>query len=317
MKITSNSIKYHTQKVSIARHLVQSLTRLPTVSLALLSLLVGCGGSRDIPSTPEIPVVKPPQINTCAGASLPADASCMTVNARDAVIYKPNAEIKGIALFLHGAPGTPQKVAGIFDAKSLTNERQLLSVSPQGSNNAWGWDSENSDNGGTIDTDFISSLLTQVRAENNITSDKVYVFGYSAGGFMGYKLACEIPEQITAVVSLAGQFRGSFDQCTTSTAVTLHHFHSPQDSDVPTWGRTVGNIQSVTDTLAHWRQINGCSDTVASIEHPAVNNASNGTETSVWQGCFKPVSFSQINNVSHEAIYDSEALKQIYAPIFN
>ena len=264
MKNTSNSIKYHTQKMSMARSSAQSLTTLPTVCFAMLSLLAGCGSGSN---SPDIPIVK---ATLCAGASLAVDASCMIVNDRDVVIYKPNAEIKGIALFLHGAPGTPQKVAGIFDAKSLTNERQLLSVSPQGSHKFWGWDSNNSDSGGTIDTDFISSLLTQIRAENNITSDKVYVFGYSAGGFMGYKLACEIPEKITAVVSLAGQFRGDFDQCTTSTAVTLHHFHSPQDTDVPILGRAAGDIQSVTDTLAHWRQINGCSDEVASIEHPAV-----------------------------------------------
>lgn len=314
MKNISNSIKYHTQKMSFSRHLAQSIMTLPAACLAILSLLVGCGGGSD---SPDIPEVKPPQATTCAGTSLPIDASCMTVNNRDVVIYKPNAEIKGIALFLHGAPGTPQKVAGIFDAKSLTNERQLLSVSPQGSHKFWGWDSENSDSGGAIDTDFISSLLVQLRAENNITSDKVYIFGYSAGGFMAYKLACAIPEQITAVVSLAGQFRGYFDQCTTSTAVTLHHFHSPQDSDVPISGRTNGDIQSVTDTLAHWRQINGCNDVVTSIEHPAVNNTSSGTETSVWQACLKPVSFSQINNVPHEAVYDSEVLKQIYAPIFN
>lgn len=314
MKNTSNRNKYHTQKMSVARHLAQSMMALPTVCLAMLGLLVGCGGGSDSPDTPA---VKVPQATSCAGGSLPIDASCMTVNDRDVIVYKPNAEIKGIALFLHGAPGTPQKIASIFDAKSLTNDRQLLSVSPQGSNDFWGWDSENSVSGGVIDTDFISNLLVQLRAENNITSDKVYVFGYSAGGFMGYKLACEIPEQITAVVSLAGQFRGKFDLCTTSTAVTLHHFHSPQDSDVPISGRTVGNIQSVTDTLAHWRQINGCSDVVTSIEHPAVNNTSNGTETSVWQGCLKSVSFSKINNVPHEAIYNSEALKQIYAPIFD
>ncbi len=292
---------------------VTNLTPLSITSLFAL-LVSGCGGSGNDEST-TAPVFTPPATQ-CAGSSLDTGASCISLDNRDAIVYKPDGEINGIALFLHGAPGNPQKVSNIFNAKAITNDMQLLSVAPQGSNAVWGWASVN-DNATTTDVVFIENLLTKLRAENTITSEDVYVFGYSAGGFMGYKLACQIPEQITALVSLAGQFRGEFTQCTTSTPITLHHFHSLVDTDVPMNGRNTGNIKSVNDTLAHWRNINGCDATSTITSHPGVISSSSTTATEIWRNCELNVSFSNMANVPHEAAYDDEILRQIYSPIFN
>lgn len=288
-------------------------SQLRTFFLLITSLLLGCGGGSS-----NSAIEKSNDTEQCAGQSLASGTSCMTLNNRDIIVYKPEGAMEGVAIFLHGAPGTPKKVSNIFNTKSISDSQKLLSVSPQGSDEFWGWDSmTDGRNSANEDVDFIVSLLAKIRSENNITSNKVYLFGYSAGGFMAYKLACKIPEQITALVSLAGQFRGDFSQCTTSTPITLHHFHSPQDTDVPMAGRGVGTIKSVTETLAHWRRINGCSEISANVEHPKVTSDSNGTETETWQGCVKSVSFSAMHNVQHEASYSADVLKEIYAPIFN
>ena len=301
-------------KYRLARDLTLPMT------IITATLLSGCGGGDGGGTTPD-PVTPPTPgtpTNKCAGATLDSGASCITLDSRDAIVYKPAGEIKGIALFLHGAPGSPKKVSNIFNAKAITADKQLLSVSPQGSNNFWGWDSLNDGKGTSVkDVIFIEKLLTQLRADNNISNEKVYVFGYSAGGFMAYKLACHIPEQITAIVSLAGQFRGDFTHCTTSTPVTLHHFHSPADTDVPMSGRSTGNIKSVANTLTHWRNINGCDEASSTVSNPGVIGSSAGTETQTWQNCTQDISFSKMNNVSHEASYDNAILRQIYSPIFN
>jgi polyhydroxybutyrate depolymerase len=299
-------------KYRLARDLTLSIT---IITATLLSGCGGSGGGGDGGTTPDPGT---PPTAKCAGATLDSGASCVTLDSRDAIVYKPTGEIKGIALFLHGAPGTPKKVSSIFNAKSITADKQLLSVSPQGSNDFWGWESLNDGESTSVkDVKFIEKLFTQLRADNNINSDKVFVFGYSAGGFMAYKLACHIPEQITAIVSLAGQFRGDFTHCSTSTPVTLHHFHSPADIDVPMSGRSTGDIQSVADTLTHWRNISGCDEASNTLSNPGVISASNGTETQTWQNCTQDISFSKMNNVSHEASYDDAILRQIYSPIFN
>ena len=284
-----------------------------SLTIASCSLLVGCGSDSKDEKLPE----PPPIIKTCAGQSLDTEASCISLENREAIVYKPDGAIEGIALFLHGAPGSAKKVSNIFDAKTISNSEQLLSVAPEGRNETWGWESVNNASANNIDVDFILNLLTQIRADNDVVTDKVYVFGYSAGGFMAYKLACKIPEHLTSVVALAGQFRGDFTACSTLTPVTLHHLHSPQDREVPISGRDTGSIKSVTETLAHWLLINGCSDTFTTLEHPKVISESTGSETQVWEGCAKGVSFSSLDNVPHEASYNAEALKQIYSAVFN
>lgn len=294
-----------------------------TAMATMLTLLSGCGGQGDtttsapvVQSPAQAPVIQSPAQAQCAGRDLPDDATCMTLNERDTIIYKPQSEINGIALFLHGAPGSAKKVANLFDAASLSNEFQLIAASPQGSEEFWGWDSLHNTQEPSVDAEFVSELINQIRVENTILSDNVFVFGYSAGGFMAYKLACDIPENITAVVALAGQFRGDFEACTTNTPVTVHHLHSATDRDVPIHGRSSAQIQSVEDTLAHWRIINGCSEQVVETQHSAVIEGSGGTHTTTWQGCVKPVSFSELDDVPHESQYDAAALQQIYAPIF-
>ena len=288
-----------------------------TICLTIIScsLLLACGsGSKNEDKKKPEPS---PMIKTCAGQSLETGASCISVENREAIVYKPNGAIEGIALFLHGAPGSAKKVSKLFDAKTISNSEHLLSVAPEGSNESWGWESINSANASNADVDFILNLLTQIRAEHDVVTDKVYVFGYSAGGFMAYKLACQIPEHLTSVVTLAGQFRGDFTACSTLTSVTLHHLHSPQDREVPISGRSTGAIKSVTETLEHWLKINGCSETFTRVEHPKVISESSGSETQIWEGCAKGVRFTSLNNVPHEANYNADALQQIYSAVFN
>ena len=291
----------------------RNLTLLTSTTSVLLSLvLTACGGGGGgSKSTPTPPVEQPVQ---CAGMSLDGGYECLTVSNRDSLIYQPaGQDAQGIALFLHGAPGTPNKVAKIFDAKMLADSYNLVAISPKGNASVWGWQSNNSGQDvANSDTDYLAELITQVKADYNVSSDKLYIFGYSAGGFMAYKLACAMPEQITAIVSLAGQYRGDLAACTTSTPVNLHHFHSPTDGDVPFDGREFGNILSVDDTIAHWQTKNGCDLSTQNIEQSGVINSSQQTITERYQNCAKSLALSKMTNVPHEANYQAQALLDIY-----
>jgi polyhydroxybutyrate depolymerase len=280
--------------------------------LVFMASLGGCGGSESNDTSASVEAkAAPASASRCVGTSLLQGASCFSFQQRESVLYKPTGDIQGIALLLHGAPGHANKVMQLFDGAMLSSKESWLVVAPQGSGGIWGWKSFNNDNDNG-DVTYISGLLDELRAQHNISSDKVYIFGYSAGGFMGYKLACQIPEQLTAVISLAGQYRGNLEHCSTSTSVSLHHFHSPSDSDVPMGGRSSGGIISVDETLAHWRVKNGCDQGGVEIDHPGVTATSSGTVTTEWNNCLKPVKFSSMGNVKHEDNYQAEELYEIY-----
>lgn len=287
------------------------------ISLFLSIALTACGGDSgddSAPSTDKLPA----ETSKCLGAEIDETTSCIEVSNRKAILYKSDDKPKdGVALFLHGAPGSANKVMGIFDAKMLANEHNLVTLSPKGIENTWGWSSVNTTStSANSDVDYINELLTKVRSEHNINSDKLYVFGYSAGGFMAYKLACAMPEQISAVVSLAGQFRGSLKACENSTPVAIHHFHSHSDQAVPYQGRNFGSIKSVEDTMELWREKNGCDIAVSSQKQIGVTTNSS-TTTLTYDNCLATVALSQMAFVPHEADYIAENLYQIYQYIFD
>jgi len=281
-------------------------------------LLYACGGSGETDTGSTINKPLPVATSaTCAKAALASDSSCITINGRESIFYEPNNQLNdGIAIFLHGSPGSAEKVMNIFAAKELATQYNLIALAPEGTTPVWGWQSINTEDGDNIDIEYITELLVKVRGDYNVSSDKLYIFGYSAGGFMAYKLACNLSEQVSAIVSLAGQYRGKFSACGSTTPVSIHHFHSRSDEQVPYQGRDFGAIQAVEDTIEHWRNKNGCDQTKTSTSQTGVTSTSTDTYTDSYQNCLKSVKLSKMLNVPHEAEYQSKSLLEIYAHIF-
>jgi polyhydroxybutyrate depolymerase len=57
--------------------------------------------------------------------------------------------------------------------------------------------------GGPNDMRLIRSMIDRIAAERKIDRSRVYVVGYSRGGFMAHKLALEMPERFAAVAVVA------------------------------------------------------------------------------------------------------------------
>lgn len=294
--------------------------RILTSSALLVStLLIGCGGGGGSSSKKVVDPIPVTQSNQCVGQDLAASHSCIAVDGRETLAYIPNdinAETS-LAVFLHGAPGSTRKVMDIFDAKSLADNFNLIALAPDGNSSDYEWDSQNiSADNVNLDIDYLTAIIGKVRAEQSVPAEKVYVFGYSAGGFMAYKLACKVPEMLTAIISLAGQYRGDIEACPTSTPVNVHHFHSPFDKDVPYGGRDFGKIASVADTMAIWTTKNGCSGDVSSVEGPGVTATSAKTTTESYRDCSHSLALSVMETVDHEDDYMADRLTEYYAYLF-
>lgn len=287
-------------------------------SLLLLSVSAcsGGGSSKKEPVEPE-PVPTP--ITQCEQTTVDADQTCITVDERAVIAYAPasQSQYAGIAIFLHGAPGNPSKVADIFGAKMIADQFNLVSLAPKGNGSDYEWNSSNNSTSVTPDIDFLTNVIDNVLGQYTFTDSKVYIFGYSAGGFMAYKLACQIPDRLTAIISLAGQYRGDFENCATATAMTIHHMHSQSDQDVPFSGRENGNIASVTDTMEFWQQKNGCGTEKDVLLQDGVTESSAKTDTEIYTSCVKSIGLSKLSLVSHEDDYIAEKLLATYEYLLN
>ena len=81
------------------------------------------------------------------------------------------------------------------------------------------------------DVGFFSRLITTVETDYSTDPDRVWVIGHSNGGMMGYRLACELSDKISAVGVAAGALM--LDSCTPTRAVNVLHLHGDLDTIVP------------------------------------------------------------------------------------
>jgi len=296
------------------KNLGKSIYQILMVKLLLMLTISACNSGKGV--DPGIAKGDPIKafFPLCAQAPTDTEQTCAIINEREVITYVPTSQNQyaGIAIFLHGASGSPEKVSNIFGAKMIADKFNLVSVAPKGNSWLYEWNSTNDSSADARDVDHLLAIIDDVQSQYSFIDNKVYIFGYSAGGFMAYKLACQIPERLTAMISLAGQYRGDFDHCATSSPMAIHHLHSETDLDVPYNGRSNGNIASVTQTIEFWQQKNACGTEKTLLIQAGVTESSTKTDTEIYTNCVKSIGLSRLNLVSHEDYYRAEKLLATY-----
>ena len=126
----------------------------------------------------------------------------------------------------------------------------ILLVAPNGIGKSWDfW------NAGSRDTDFTNTILEEIQKRFPIDSTKIYISGYSWGGSMAWRYACESGKRITALLSISGTLYDQGEECSDG-PVALHHVHGIKDTvmDYP-----YGPEGEITGPVELWRRINGCA----------------------------------------------------------
>ena len=79
---------------------------------------------------------------------------------------------------------------------------------------------------------YLLAVLRDMKRRYNVDSQRVFIVGHSNGGFMGYRLACELSEQIAGVVSMAGAAWKDPSRCHPTTPVAILQIHGDADDTV-------------------------------------------------------------------------------------
>ena len=147
-------------------------------------------------------------------------------------------------------------------------EGGLLGISSWNAGWCCGWASNNN----IDDVGFISALLDTLVAQYSIDTSRIYATGMSNGGFMAYRLACELSDRIAAIAPVAASM--SMTTCTPQRPVPIISFHSYLDTNVPYDGGVgsgaSGHYNSPQDSILNaWSAMNTCSTTNDTI----INNS--------------------------------------------
>ncbi|ACL64994.1 poly(3-hydroxybutyrate) depolymerase-like protein [Anaeromyxobacter dehalogenans 2CP-1] len=114
---------------------------------------------------------------------------------------------------------------------------------------------------GVDDVQFIADLIEDVAANHRLDRARVYASGISNGGGMAYRLACERPDLIAAIGSIAGGM--GEEECAPGRPVPVIEIHGDADwlSPYPEgYGPIFGNYtRGAPGTVVFWAANNGCA----------------------------------------------------------
>lgn len=197
-----------------------------------------------------------------------------------------------LLILLHGYTASGAIQNGYFGLESVALESGFVYAYPDGTIDSTGerfWNATDAccDGFGTgvDDSSYLIGLVDEITTRVNIDPKRIYFAGHSNGGFMSYRMACDYPDRVAAIVSLAGAMYLDDASCAASSPVSVLQIHGTLDGTVPYDGGELypgHDVPSASTSVADWAARNGCdassTDTGETLD---LESALVGDETTV------------------------------------
>lgn len=192
--------------------------------------------------------------------------------------YAPGKKLP-LVYVLHGFTQTAADISRYSAFNPLADSFGFFAVYPSGISNGWNTNSGFPGGSTADDVGFIRILTDSLIARYGIDADRVYSCGFSAGGFMSHRLACELSDRIAAIASVAGTMSdAAFKACNPGRAVPVLHIHGTSDL-VVAYNGGLSNI-SADKLMQFWVNKAACNQTPAKVNIP--DRVQEGS-TAQWQ----------------------------------
>jgi polyhydroxybutyrate depolymerase len=216
-----------------------------------------------------------------------------------------------LVIVLHGSSGDATAIEHQSGMDSLADAQRFLVAYPNGTGGAFGlypsdWNAgtccggANRDN--IDDLGFIAALIAEINVHLTMDTHRVYVAGFSSGGYMAYHAGCQLATTIAAIGVISGALAD--DSCVPSKPMPLFAEHGTDDPEVP-YDQDAppppGPVPNVADTLPpsvrFWSSTNGCA---AKTAKSAVKiTAADVVQTSMTSCLAADVNFYAIRGGTH------------------
>jgi len=196
-----------------------------------------------------------------------------------------------VLVALHGAGGSAVTLSYLTGFDRAATEGGFLLVEPNGTGPDAGSRTWNAGNccgtsiGAVDDVGFLEAMLDRVAKDYAIDPERVYLAGFSNGGMLAYRAACELGERIAGIAVVAATM--NVDDCPAPAAVPVLAIHGGDDTVVPLAGG-MSNYSDprvepwynrpVEEAVGFWADRDGCA---AEPEDTVVGPARLRT----WEGC--------------------------------
>lgn len=205
---------------------------------------------------------------------------------RTFTVFRPSGVPAGaklpLLISLHGFTQNGQQMMNYSQFNNLATEQGFMVVYPNGINTSW--NVGQSGNSGADDVGFLLALTDTLDQWYGVNQQRVYACGFSNGGFMSYRLACEASHRIAAIASVAGTMTvNTFNSCAPQRPVPVLHIHGTNDLLVGYNGSS--GFKTVMEGLNYWTTFNQCPAQPELIDLPDLVQEGSTVQQMTWAPC--------------------------------
>lgn len=211
----------------------------------------------------------------------------------------PGYDAKSPVALLVALHGYTQKIDEFMDISRFAeavDKRNMIVVFPQGKAplGVPGW------NAGTCcgtaqiqmvpDVQFIRDMVAQIESNYCIDPKRIFMSGFSNGGMLSHRLACEFSDRVAAIGAVSGTM--AIDPCIPKRPVPILHIHGTSDVVVP-YNNPL-TAQTVPKTIEGWVARNFCQP------NTSVVYSKGSVKCELYGSCDADVQLCTIDGGSHE-----------------
>lgn len=205
-----------------------------------------------------------------------------------------STDLRPAVILLHGASGNGARMESVTGMSAIAEADGFVVAYPDGTDigepvGGLAW------NAGACcgrpvraevdDVAFVSAVIDELVTNQAVDPERVFLAGFSNGGMLSYRAACELGEKIAGIAVVSGALNV---QCAGESPMSVLIVHGTADPTVPYAGgppsedaadRLGGWINaSVDDASAFWAERDGC-------EAHSIVSDTDGVSRDTWTGC--------------------------------
>jgi len=232
------------------------------------------------------------------------------------IYVSPNynaSDLASLVITLHGL-GDNMTNFSTLGFNYIADTANIIVICPQAVSDAYAGTAWNSGAGymgyypnSTVnDIAFINALADTARANFSIDPKRMYICGFSMGGFMTERMALQSNLNYAAFASMSGTIGSGITLLNPGRHIPIAHFHGTADGTVAFSGNTFG--MDADSLISFWTLNNACNPVPDSIGFSDAVNDSITIDKFSYTGSSvdDEVLFYRMNGADHTVLYEPD-----------
>ena len=175
-------------------------------------------------------------------------------------------------VLLHGKNLSADNMITISGLNDYADQNEFIALYPQGRNKEWNYLASPR---GAKDIVFIKTLIKKISSDYSVDQKRIYLAGFSNGGFMAQRLICDKDAIFAAFASVSAPLNRELPAfCPKAQNTSILLIHGTADHILPfdgvvRNGRTL--LPSVTTSYEYWLLAMSCSDDITSTNLESID----------------------------------------------